>query len=383
MIRLRIPGLVALALSLAATARADEAAPDPPPPAEWEVAAGETVPESWVVTPSARVAGEVTEDLFLLADRAEISGMVAGDLWVAASTLDLSGVMEDDVRFLARMATVSGTVAGNLRGQGQAIQITPDARIQGRVWLDGGTVMVQGQVGGAMRIRGQDVTVGGSVGGDVRIEAPEITLMPGTKIGGDLVYVSSRSLVLDRGVEVGGELIREDPEPRRMFGAADVGTRLAFWVGALLVATAIMAIRPSVLMVPAVHLREAPLRCLLLGFPALIAFPVLAVLSALSLVGLPLALVTAGVYGFITYTGKMVMALALAMAVARRLPARRRDALLFLLPGLAAYYALGLVPALAGPLWMLAAAYGLGAHLAATFRRPAAPPPTAPADTAG
>ncbi len=380
MIRTGATGL--LILALAATARADEADPPPePPPAEWEVAEADAVSESWVVTPSARVAGTVTEDLFLLADRAEISGTVAGDLWVAASTLDLSGDFGDDVRFLARMATVSGTVAGNLRAQGQAIQITPDARMAGRLWLDGVTVVVQGQVEGPARIRGQDVTVGGVLAGDVRIEASEVTLLPGTRIGGDLVYVSSRALVLDPGVEVAGELIREDPPPRRGLGAADAAGRLAFWVGALLVATALLAVRPGVLVVPAVHLREAPLRCLLLGFPALIAVPILALLSAISLVGLPLGLILAGVYGFVTYTGKMVMALALAMAMTRRLPARRRDALLFLLPGLTAYYALGLIPALAAPLWMLAAAYGLGAHLAATLRRPAPPPPAPPSGT--
>ncbi|MCX7006871.1 MAG: hypothetical protein NTY53_06430 [Kiritimatiellaeota bacterium] len=359
-----LPLLLALALPLAA------------PAIEWRVTHDVAIPrgetlsnEIWAVADSMKIAGTAERSLFLQAQRLELAGRFQRDLWVLTDTLTFSGQAEQSVRVAAkRSAQFSGSIAGNLIAVGETVQIQKTAVVAEDAVLLGQEIIVEGSVSNRLYVLGNKVTLAGYVGNSARIVAEEITLMPGAISEGDLRYSSEKELFAPEGVRIAGKLIRA---PKPNFGLALphltlgqlVAIQFALFIAALLVGLPFVALFPRFTTRAVTQLRTQPSKCMLSGAIALALFPMLAVMAALTWVGLPLGLLLMACYAILLYLAKIIVAIPLAVRLItlRGRPDRPLGALPVLVVGLFLLYLAAALPVIGFAVQLVTVLYGLGA----------------------
>jgi len=231
-------------------------------------------------------AGETTGDLEAYGGDVAIRGTVDGDLQVFAGNVRILGEVTGDVETASGNVVISGTVGGDVSASGGAVQLTENATVGGTFEAGAGSVLIDGRVGGPARVGAGDIVLG-----------------PTASIGGDLEY--DGNLTRSSGATVGGEVVNNpdleigDPLPSIpgfVFGV------YVFLVN-LVVGAVLLLVFPRFTRGMAERTVERPARTGAVGLLALVGTPILLVLLAITIVGIPLALAGAIVYGLAVWLG--------------------------------------------------------------------------------
>jgi len=268
---------------------------------------------------------------------------------------------------------IGGVAERTLLLAGSTVNLRTNLAVGGDVFAAGEDVVIAGTIRGDVRVLARQATVSGAIDGTITLDAQDIVVMPGTRVGGDIVYESPRELFLDRSVQIGGKLVR------RTAPASDTG-RLQRAVEAVSLAAyhgfaAFLAGLPMCILLPSLvgrasrAARHAFGRSLLLGFAMFLLLPVSAGIAFITIVGIPLALLLAALFGALLYLGKIPIALALGAAVLRRHGAvTRGTAVGCLAVGLTLVVVAGELPVIGSSLSLLIGIVGLGALWWAVLR---------------
>ena len=327
---------------------------------------------------------QIEEEALWAANSVDIQGMAVRDLWLlATAAVRFDGKSDGDLRAFSASATIGGTVQGNLLAYANGLQLTTNSAVRGEAALFGADLICEGVVEGDARLFAKSATLGGRWGGDVRIYADEIRIAPGTQIAGDLVYTSSKPLVFDASVAVGGTVKQRNVLPPE----APLRSRLArhgyLFLAALLVGMPFVGFFPMVAGGAVRKLRVAPWRTLLAGLAALLFGPFLIAFAFATIVGIPLALMLAALYGALLYLAHVVIALWLGHALVRTSgPQTFARVLSALAVGLFILYFAAAIPGIASFLAFPVVVLGSGSLVLAFLQRSfipiAMPPPPLP-----
>lgn len=325
--RSRRLGLVAFALILlvatlalplltgAMTVRTDE---------DVMIPALETVEDDLFVASDGFVLeGNAAMDVFVAARDIVIGGDIGGSLNAAASTVALRGDVDGSVRILGGSVTVSGIVGGDLLVIGGTATIAPGGSVRGDVTMHGGTLTTRGDVRGDIGGSVEQLSVEGPVGGDVSIRTGDLDVEPAATIGGDLSYTSGAEADISPQATVTGAVERQtiapwgaDDSARGRFFSPLVRTLWLLVAGAVLIALA-----PRLASALDTNMRR-PLAAFVAGLIALVAIPVIALVLAITVIGLPVGLILIGLYAVALYLSQVVVGQRLGTLL---LPDRWRD----------------------------------------------------------
>lgn len=222
--------------------------------------------------------------------------------------------------------------------------VNGDARIAGRV--DGDVVLVAG-----------DALIRGHVDGSVVTIAGRARLLSTARVGGDLIYGDKRPQVAP------GSIVTGDVEKigwRDSLSLLPLVAAFAFWL-AVSVSTAILGVLLLLLAPRAADAAIAQARSRFwtaagIGAGIFVALPAIAILAAITLIGLPLAIGIALALLPLAAVAYVTAALALGRLMVKP-PASR---ILAFLAGLAILRAAALIPAVGGLVWLGAVIVGLG-----------------------
>jgi hypothetical protein len=232
------------------------------------------------------------------------------------------------------------------------------------VFIFDGPAVVQGTVREGVVAFNGPVTVSGQVGEDVIAFNGQVTLESGAEVGGD---VAARKGVVDQGATVGGEVRRDvtrffdKPLP---FLVGRFFVWLAASLSILLLGVLLLWVGPRAL--DAVHdtWRTAIGSSLGWGLLLFIGLPLLAILSLVTVLGIPfgvgllLALFAVYAIGYVITT----------WILGRRLVKPPASRFVAFLAGWAILRLIALVPILAGIVWLVAVVFGLGVLLITAWR---------------
>jgi cytoskeletal protein CcmA (bactofilin family) len=317
------------------------------------------------------LSGAVGGDAFAAGGRVTVDGPVAGDAFLAGAHVELRGAVDKGLYAAGALVVVSGSVKHNARLVGGTVEVTPAARFGGGLSMAGRTLSMAGTTEGYLQMAGRDATVSGTVGGDVEISAARIEIGPGARIAGKLRYRSDRDPVVATGAEIAGGLERLPGSYRAWTwreGAHHAlhGVGRGIWFsGSFVLGVLLLLLAPGYLgQTSRLAAAEWPL-CLGVGFAILIAVPVAAVLLLITLIGIPVALLTIALYVVVLLLGHVVGAVAVGdYALGRWAPERAASALWRALAFLGAVVALGLLrglPLVGGLVALLVFLTGVGA----------------------
>jgi len=289
------------------------------------------------------------------------------------------GQTVSSVDALAGSVVVRGTVTGDVSGVAGRIHIAESGRVGGSISGAAGDVRIAGEVGGDVAAAGGNVqvtetgTIGGDVSlgagyvringridGDVRVGAETIVLGPTADVGGEFRY-DAAEFRQDSAATVAGGVIK-DPNIR-----GDTGTvSLPPWVTTgytlvanLLLGAILLAVFPAFSARLAGRVSDQPAKSGGVGLLTLVGGPILVAVVAITIIGIPLAVLGAVAFGLGVWIGAVYGQYAVGAWVLRRVG--RDDRWLALVTGLVGFAILDLIPVVGGVLVFGALLLGLGA----------------------
>jgi cytoskeletal protein CcmA (bactofilin family) len=335
------------------------------------IEAGQTENGALVVSSETfELDGVVDGDLFVAADRVSIAGEVRGNVYAFARNFELSGRVTGSLVGLIETTEIDGKLDGTLYALSDRVRLAPEGRVARDLAAISNDVVLAGAVGRDVFFGGERLELRGAVGRNVeaRWRVERLALRDGARIGGDLDAWLARPEALERapGAQVAGAVRPHEVESARQ-RYLDIYRDPWFWtlhavgfVAAFLFGLLVYRLAPRLLAFDVSTAREF-FGALGRGFVVLVVTPVALALLALTLVGIPIA-----VLGFFALLTSIYLAeIVVACAVGRWLAPPKTPSLFdfgrSLLVGLAALVVAEHIPFVGVPVTAVALLVGLGA----------------------
>jgi cytoskeletal protein CcmA (bactofilin family) len=235
------------------------------------------------------VRAEVKGDVAAAGERVTIDGPIDGYVMSAGRTVTVDGRVGNDLWAAGEIVDVSSSVSNNAMLAGRSVRLGSDALIGHDARLAGNTVTAEGRVERNLRINADTARLGGEVGGDVHAEARQVTVLPNAVINGDLVIRSSQRPSISRDARIVGETRFEQVEQRGWLSWPRIW--IASLLALLLLGFAAIALSSTWPARVAATMRTRPSGSVLTGLGVLVFTPMVAGVLAVTLIGIPLALV--------------------------------------------------------------------------------------------
>lgn len=300
----------------------------------------------------------IDDTLLAMSNAIAIDGTVNGDLLAFGESVTVRGNVTGNLITAARTITIEGTVGGSVLGAGQDLSFADarvgrdlygfanDLRISERANVSGNaigfarSVGVDGRVGADFKGFANTITVSGAVEGDVDGFGASVRLLPTARVNGNVTAHVERDggLSVASGAVVGGNVDERVMErgDRARTPYLTVGyyfSQIVRLAGAFLTGLLLLALFP-VLREVSLPNATAVLRSGAIGLAAAVTLPVAALIVCLTIVGIPLGLLTFFLGAIGLYFAKAVVAQIIGRSVLRN-PENPPHFALTLLVGLA------------------------------------------------
>jgi cytoskeletal protein CcmA (bactofilin family) len=315
------------------------------------------------------ISAEIFGDVFVAGQTITISGTVHGDVIAAGQTITVNGPVDGDIRLAGQTINVGGDVSGNATVATQSFVLDSDASIARDLSIGATSVSLNGNVGRDVAAGSNSVNIDGEVGRNVEAHADNVTLESGARVSGNVDVTSEKNVQRDSGAVVGGKVTRHDPpkqeEARRDAAGIGFGWFLYALFAMLFTALAIALLAPRLLERVTNTAFPAPWIPLLVGFLAGIVMPALLFVIAITVIGIPLAIILGLAWLLILlFSGHFF-----AYYIGRLIFSGQRNALLTMLVGAAILLVVYFIPVI-GFLALLASIWiGSGMILLSIYRR--------------
>jgi cytoskeletal protein CcmA (bactofilin family) len=143
--------------------------------------------------------------VFAAGGMVEIRGAVSQDVVVAGGTVRVTGDVEQDIYAAGGSVLIEGTVQGNVVVAGGEVQILPSAQVNGVVLAAGERVSVNGTAQGPIYLGGSLVRLNGSVVNDTYIGGERLELGEQASLGGSLFAQVEEDAVIDSQASISGD----------------------------------------------------------------------------------------------------------------------------------------------------------------------------------
>jgi len=310
----------------------------------FEVRSGESVTidhsqtiNSWILVAGTTVVvdGVVRGDVYCAGKQITISGLVDGDVLCAGQSITISGVVTGDARLTGQAVGISGVVRRNAAFAGQTATLTDEGSVNGEILFAGQSISVNGLVGKGISGVGQSAAINGRVNSDVWFVGQTLAVGEKAVVGGNVKYTSQSQIQVPRTASVAGTITFTQAEKKNNQGMP----RLNFpkrhtpsVVGALLsIGWNLFIISLVILLFPKVTahitrlMKEWVLPTGVIGFVGLVAVPIAGILLAITIIGIPFALVLFIAYAFFLAVSRIFPTLILGEYIVERFFPKKKD----------------------------------------------------------
>jgi cytoskeletal protein CcmA (bactofilin family) len=325
-----------------------------------------------------KLDGIIEGDLVAAGGSLVQSGLVLGSLNAASQDIDVLGEVRGSVRAFAQNINVNGQLSRNLLAFGYSVDIKPEARIQKDVTAYCGKLTLHGTVGGDIKGGIGELVISGQVEGNVRVKSDKVTLMPTARILGDLRYTAEKEARIEPGAQIEGETvwIRKETgkeKPSSIFTGKPLIPEILFLLALMVtgIAFTLLCRRNAYQAKQAV--RNSFLKSLGLGFVFMICIPIAILVLMVTVIGIPVAIISLFAYLVLAYVAKIPVATFLGEKILKALGDKKEPSLIWsMLLGLVVLTLFLNIPYLEWPIYFVVLFTGFGAIITSQ-RRSGAP----------
>src|ERR1700694_2496479 len=237
----------------------------------------------------------VPGDAILTGRDVQFHGAIGGDYLGAGGMQTVAGRIHGSVRAAGGQIHVAGAIDRNATIAGGRVTLDSTADIGRNAYLVGGNVEVDGTVRGALLVSGCTVVLNGTVGKDVEVRGDAFRVGPHAVITGNLRYrVPAGKVHIDSGAHISGK-VTALPVSRGW------GVHWLLMLGFLVAGIFVVSLLPRFTIEAAAIIPERPIRAALVGLGWFILVPLAVIIAAITVIGIPLAVITVLLYGVAVY----------------------------------------------------------------------------------
>jgi hypothetical protein len=340
------------------------------------VSANETVDDTLLATGNVvRVEGVVNGDLLAFGESVDVRGTVKGDLVSFAKRTQVSGTVEGNIYNFSNSLDLDGQLGHNLYGFMQSLRVNDRAHVGGGMVMAAGDVSLEGEVKRSVTMYAGNTDVSGSVGRELTMGGDALTLTNTARIGGNLT-ARVRELAnvhIADGATIAGKRDIQVRAKENRFASPRFYFHQAIWLaGAMLIGWLVLILFPGFLRASTEAVGSG-WRSFGLGVAILAGVPLASIFIAITLVGLPAAVMLIAGYCAAIYLAKIWVGAFLGRVLLKHTGSAKSEWLLGLLLGLLILTIVGFIPYLGTLVHLGVVCLGLGAFAWQLYRasRPA------------
>ncbi len=336
---------------------------------------GEAVNETLIVSGQAvAVDADVNGDIICAGQIVTISGNVNGDVLCVGQNVTIANSVGGSVRVAGQSVQLNGSIGRNVTAAGQTVAL--NSAVGEEMLFAAESAAINGQIAKSIAGAASSINVNAKIGGNAQFYDANLTLQKDAAIGGSLVYTSNNDAVREDGAQVGGSVTRNmPPAPKRQQKSA----QMEFWgwlaklIVYLIVALILARFFKGSTLKAVDAMLAKPWRSLGWGALILILAPIIAVAFAITLVGVPVALLLIVLLFAAIFFSRIFAAIAAARWFTRRFWKSRQESLVIqALVGVVALWVFFAIPDIGGIFSLAAVVWGLGGINYLFRRKPAA-----------
>ncbi len=328
-------------------------------------------------------SGNVSGDVLLAGGEVRSDGTVGGDAVVAGGSVAVLGLVGEDLYAAGGELRVSARVDGSARLAGGDVEITREAQIADGLTVTGGDIDIDGRIGSYLIAMGGHIRINGTVDGDVTVNAGQLSIGPDAVIQGTVTYRGPEQPEISPGAQISGGVRHVSRERARGEGMRRLagGAAIVWFVGWLIVGILALALAPEATRAVTDTVRSKPGQSLLLGLAVLAVVPLLMIVFAVTVLGIPVAVLLLLAYLLLLPLGYLASVTSFSDWLAPRIrqgrPVSKALRIGLFAVTLLVVFLLTSIPVLGGLLSLLLVVLGSGGIALALVRRRTATPAAA------
>lgn len=329
-----------------------------------------------------QIDGEIKGDAFLAGGIVTVNGRVDGDLFIIGGKVNINGSVGNSIRVMAGDVTINSVVDRNVLAICGNCNITKQSSIAGSLLVGGANLEVSaGKIGRGFRFVGNRLFLNSEISNEAFVVADkEFLLGPQASISSDLKYTGSTKAVLESGATVAGNISYQNVSSEegypRFFGVREILASykqvkpltdvLGFAVSAL-IGFILLGLFPRLFEKSVMAMENKPAASLGWGLVATLALPLLIILFAITIVGIPVSLVLLFIFYLIWTFSQYLTAFFIGRKIMLPKFGERRGWALVL--GLFLITLIGLIPILGNLVKLIVVFFALGSAILA-YKQP-------------
>lgn len=321
-----------------------------------------------------QIDGDINGDVFLAGGIIVVNGKINGDLFALGGKIDINGPVENNVRVAGGDVTLNGPVGRNVFLACGSCNVTGQATIAGSLLVSAGNAQIApNKIGRGFRFFGQRLFLNSAINNEAFVVAnQEFLLGSQASISSVLKYTGNSAVVTEPGATIAGNIVFQKTSPQenfpRFFGARTILqsyqkikplTEFFGFAVSALIGFILLGLFPKGFEKVANAIENKPVASLGWGVIIALGLPVVTVLFALTIVGIPVSLVLILLAYLVWIASQYLTAFFLGRKIMLQRFGERRGWALFL--GLFLIYLLGLIPVLGNLIKLFLVLLTLGA----------------------
>jgi cytoskeletal protein CcmA (bactofilin family) len=254
-----------------------------------------------------RVDGTVEGDVFIFGNDAIVDGHVKGDVIAFAKFLQINGDVGGNIRAFTNTMTIRGTVARNVLTFDDIVNLESPGKIGGSLTIFMENLHLEGSLGRDILGFGKHFTLSGKVGGNARLKGDELTINSGAQVDGPIRYEGTHEAEVAPGAKLASpvEFHQQEHKPHYMQGHYYVW-RVIWTAAFVLFGVVLFLLLPKFAAetIASAELVGAPIG---LGVLVFFGVPIAAVIACITIVGIPLAVLTFGFWLLMLCSAEIVV----------------------------------------------------------------------------
>jgi hypothetical protein len=329
------------------------------------VASGDVIDDDlYVASDRTIINGTINGDVLAAGDTITVNGKINGSIIAVGSTINSDGEVTHTVRVAGGNVNISGNVGGDLVVAGGQVDIASTAIIGRDLVFGAGNIQINAPIGDDVKGGGGEVTIKNVVAGNVEIGAKNLVINSTANIRGNLIYISENEARIQSGAVIGGTTTQKVPEIKEpVIPTLGIWGKVIAFLMTLLAGTVIILLIPQRATAVATCIRRKP--WLSLGWGAIILFatPIAAIVTFITVIGVPVGLIGLTLYGIAIYLSQIAIGLFIGYWIIGYFSNVTSRGMLVgaLALGLAVLTLLKLIPYVGFSLWLATALFGIGA----------------------
>jgi cytoskeletal protein CcmA (bactofilin family) len=259
------------------------------------VAKDETIKgDTYITGARVRVDGTVDGDLIVFCQSLDISGHVTGDVLTFSQSARITGQVDGNVRGANNNLTITGTIGKNVMAFEETFTLDPNAKIGGSLTNFAANLGLEGSVGRDAFLHFAHASLAGKIGGGVRAKGDTLIISSTAVIDGPVHFEGNKQPEVSSSAKLASPVEFKQMERKQEYRGSEYYIWRVIWTAAFILFGMVLFLlvpRFAGETITAAESYGAPIG---LGVLVFFGVPLAAIIACVTVVGLPLGILTMG-----------------------------------------------------------------------------------------